>query len=175
MRKFLSWLINPVGNILESATGIPFTLESAYYGKTRSDREEEEVNSLLQFQRDQNNASLNEQLLGKIGDMSSSDLMAMALKNGEWAKDNSAILNTMLNDKLRTESYSKDMKAMMSAYKEQGLNPLLGLGNVGANILPQGELSEAQIDKTADLMNYRDKMYGLKAMSLMLMALRLFI
>lgn len=122
-------------------------------------------------------ADLNEQLMSHLNDLSSEDIYKMSLDNADWSQDNSAILNSIMNDKLRRENYDKDLKAQLNAYANNGLNPMLALGfnpmtGASSNSMnlqsSNDELLEAKLQQNAETEQYRDKMMSLRFIGLLI-------
>lgn len=122
-------------------------------------------------------ADLNNQLMSHLNDLSSEDIYKMSLENADWSQDNSAVLNSIMNDKLRREGYDKDLKAQLQAYANNGLNPMMALGfnpmtgaqSSGLNLESSDDsMLEAKLQQNADTEQYRDKMMSLRFIGLLI-------
>lgn len=153
------------------AAGAVATGASHIAKKVQNDRAQAESSA-----RTSRYADLNDQLMSHLDDYSSKDIYKMSLENADWSHDNAGILNSIMNDKLRRESYDKDLKAQLQAYANNGLNPMMALGfnpMTGASSSSMSlenfndEMLQAKLAQNADTEQYRDKMMSLRFIALL--------
>lgn len=78
------------------------------------------------------------------GDRTGQEMIDFAMANKDWAKENGDFLNPLIESQLRRDNMSKDLQAQMSAYKENGINPLNVVGNIGSLGTSQVDIQNAQ-------------------------------
>lgn len=94
---------------------------------------------------DKNNLDITRQFEDLIsGKATGDDLLKFAIENPEWAKNNGEFISPYINDLRKRENLSDDLKAQMSAFKENGINPLNVVGNIGSLGTSQLDLAPVQ-------------------------------
>lgn len=122
------------GTIASSLIG--YGLEKKDYNDKQRQQQLENENNL--------NITKDWQNLFSNGDKSAQDMIDFAMNNPEWAKENGDFISPLIQDQLTRDNMSKNLQAQMSAYKENGINPLNVVGNIGSLGTSNVDIQQAQ-------------------------------